>query len=143
MNRLKNFLPALLLIALWILYVYKRPLAENILRGLSFLFMTYFGFMIIRNRKRHAENYLSRFGKSSPQGVLNIRYREKPLRLTITLAGLSIMAIGFMGLVLDLSKHSDNAFEGFGRIAVITAVLVVMSSGLIAIIAALFMLKRR
>ena|ERR1044071_6820387 len=143
MNKIKNFLPALLIIALWVLYLYKRPLVENIISLLPPLLMIYFGFIIIRNRKRHAEDYMSRFGKSSPQRVSSLRYREKPLRLTITLAGLSLMGIGFMGLVFALSEQTDKAFAGFGRIAVISAVLVVMSCGLIAIIAAWFMLKRR
>ena len=126
-----------------------KPFADLAERLISMLFplvlilsgigIVYFGVTIIRDRKRLAADEVERFGKSSFQRVLSLQYREKPLRLTITLAGISIIGIGTLFLALPFP---NAAFDGFRGIVLISAMTVV-GSGVIAIIAAFFMLKRR
>jgi hypothetical protein len=145
MDNNRNTILTFLITAFCIFYLGNKPLAE-ILRTLSPILMIsmgitalYFGVTIIRNRERLAADERERFAKGSFQRVLSLQYREGPLRLTITLAGIIIIGIGFLSLAL---AFPTAAFDGLGGIVLIS-VLTVVGSGVIAIIAALFMLRWR
>ena len=149
MDKIKNSFLTILIITFCIFYLYNKPLAE-VLRVLSPILMIsvgvaaiYFGVTIIRNSKPLAADEVERFGKSSFQRNLSLQYREKPVRLTIKVAGICIIGFGLLFLIFASSRDSNDAFEGFRRIVLISAILTVASSGFTAIIAALFMLKRR
>jgi len=143
MDKAKNSSSTLLLITFFILYFYENPLVQAIINAI-FTFLTISsGVFIIRNSKRLAEVHMERYAKSSFQRAWGLRYRENPLRLTITLGGVSLIAIGLMVLVFASSKEANDAFEGFRRIVIMSAILIVISCGVTAVISAFLMLRRR
>jgi len=150
MDKVRSLAATLLSTALVLFYLYDRPLFDRLLGPLlpvvavlGGIGIVYFGFTIIRDNKRLAEDHLESFGKGWFQRVSGLQYRESPLRLTITLAGVCMIGIGVFFLTTLSSSATNAMFGGFIGVVSISAIATVIGSGAVAIIAALFLLKSR